>query len=128
MESYPHWTTSLFLLDQVLEREGLRDGKFDPWGGNIQGDDPGVGGHEKDSLQTAGGRMRTLGLWATFSSFIHLGHFLPCCAQVGRDPEVNQTVLGWLRVEAGSQTRAEDMIGQEKGTLGIATSAFTQRQ
>ena len=31
-----HWTTSHFLLDQVLEREGLRDGKFDPWDGNVK--------------------------------------------------------------------------------------------
>ena len=31
-----HWTTSHFLLDQVLERERLRDGKFDAWGRNVK--------------------------------------------------------------------------------------------
>ena len=72
------------------------------------------------------GSMRTLGLWETFSSFIHLGHF-HCLAvpRSGRDPqEVNQTVLGWLRVAYGSQTRAEDMIGQEKRHTGYCHICF----
>ena len=31
-----YWTTGYFLLDGVLEREGLRDGKFDPWGISVK--------------------------------------------------------------------------------------------
>ena len=71
-----------------------------------KGDDPGEGGHEKDSLQTAEWQNEDTGLLGNSQEFIHLGHFhcltVPSpvlCPGQGRDaPEVNQIVLGWLKV------------------------------
>ena len=54
-----------------------------------KGDDPGVDGHEKDSLQTAEWQNEDIGLVGNIQiEFIHLGPFhcltVPglCCAQV----------------------------------------------
>lgn len=71
-----------------------------------KGTDPGVGGREKGSLQTARWQIEDTGLVVNVQAFIHSGsiHCLRVpgpvlCPGQGRDrPEVKQTVLGWLKV------------------------------
>ena len=71
-----------------------------------RGADPGVGGREKGSLRTAGWQNEDTGLVVHVQAFIHSGsvHCLSVpgpvlCPGQGRDrPEVNQTVLGGLKV------------------------------
>ena len=71
-----------------------------------KGDDPGVGGHEKDSLQTAEWQNEDTGLVGNIQ-FIHsFGALsLPCCAQVGEGPTRGESNSPWV---AQSRLRVSD--------------------